>query len=159
MRQLLREAAEALLAAGWTKRDLERRLHVGSGNLDKRLNGEGKLTLDYLMDFAAVLDIPPSQLLLLAYPEVEAGARRNLSDWIARRTPVERRAALAALPATRVELENLLRSVVRDELDRRRPSGGPQPAPQPANGSSPSSIDELPSWIDSFRRLFGRSSS
>ena len=91
LRQLLREAVEALLRDGWTKRALGRRLGVGNGNLGKLLSGESRLTVDHLMAFAEVLDVPVSQLLSLAFPEQEAGAKRSLSDWIARRSPTSAR--------------------------------------------------------------------
>jgi transcriptional regulator with XRE-family HTH domain len=136
LRQLLREAVEALLHDGWTKRALGRRLGVGNGNLGKLLSGESRLTVDHLLAFAEVLDVPVSQLLALAFPEQEAGATRSLSDRIARRGPAERDAVLAGLPRTRAELEEVLRGALRDELDRRGltappagPNGGAPPAP------------------------------
>jgi len=133
---LLREAVEALVDEGWTKRRLDRELGIGNGNLNKLFSGEMRLTVDHLLAFAAVLDVPPSQLLALAYPEQEAAAQRSLSDRIARRSPAERDAALAGLPRTRAELEELLRGALCAELDRRGltappagPIGGATPAP------------------------------
>lgn len=133
LRQLLREAVEALLDDGWTKRALGRRLGVGNGNLGKLLSGESRLTVDHLLAFAEVLDVPVSQLLSLAFPEQEAAAGRSLSDWIARRGPAERDAALAGLPRTRAELEEVLRGALCAELDRR----GLTAAPAGPNGVAP----------------------
>ncbi len=136
LRQLLSEAVEALFRDGWSKRALGRRLGVGNGNLGKLLSGESRLTVDHLMAFAEVLDVPVSQLLSLAFPEQEAAAKRSLSDWIARRSPAERDAALAGLPRTRAELEEVLRRAFCAELDRRGltappagPNGGAPTAP------------------------------
>ena len=80
LRQVLREA---VAASGWTKRALEKRLVLGSGNLDKLLDGRLEIKVRHLRAFAELLDVPLADFVTLGYPEQAAAAKRRLTDWIA----------------------------------------------------------------------------
>jgi transcriptional regulator with XRE-family HTH domain len=127
LRQVLREAVKL---TGRTHRDLEDELHIGHGNIQKLLTGRVRLTVRHLQAFAALLDVPAAEFLTVAYPEQAASARRHLPDLLAAGLEGdERRAASAALPASREELVEIVRAAVSAELDRR--------APAPPSGSRP----------------------
>ncbi len=103
LRQVLREA---VAASGWTKRALEQRLVLGSGNLDKLLDGRLEIKVRHLRAFAELLDVPLADFVTLGYPEQAAAATRRLTDWIA---PSHRSHDLAAV----------VRAAVEEELARR----------------------------------------
>jgi len=128
LRQVLREAVRL---TGRTHRDLEDELHIGHGNIQKLLTGRVRLTVRHLLAFAVLLDVPAAEFLALAYPEQVATARRHLADLLAPGLEGnERRAASAALPASREELAEVVRAAVSAELDRRAP-GPPSPGGRP----------------------------
>lgn len=104
LRQVLREA---VAASGWTKRALETRLVLGSGNLDKLLDGRLEIKVRHLRAFAELLDVPLADFVTLGYPEQAAAAKRRLTDWIA---PEHR---------GREELAAVVRAAVEEELARR----------------------------------------
>ncbi|HEX9669239.1 MAG TPA: helix-turn-helix transcriptional regulator [Thermoanaerobaculia bacterium] len=128
LRQVLREAVRL---TGRSHRDLEEQLEIGHGNIQKLLTGRARVTVRHLLAFAELLDVPAAEFLALAYPEQAAAARRHLPDLLAPGLePNERRAASAALPASREELAEIVRAAVRAELDQR--------APAPSRGARPS---------------------
>ncbi|HEX9670082.1 MAG TPA: helix-turn-helix transcriptional regulator [Thermoanaerobaculia bacterium] len=118
LRQVLREA---VAASGWTKRALERRLVLGSGNLDKLLEGKLEIKVRHLRAFAALLDVPVADFVTLGYPNQAAAAKHRLTDWIApsHRSPEGRVAALAGAAPSRDELAAVVRAAVEEELARR----------------------------------------
>jgi transcriptional regulator with XRE-family HTH domain len=117
LRQVLREA---VAASGWTKRALERRLVLGSGNLDKLLDGRLEIKVRHLRAFAALLDVPLADFVTLGYPN-QARAKHRLTDWIApsHRSHEARAAALAGPAPSRDELAAVVRAAVEEELARR----------------------------------------
>jgi transcriptional regulator with XRE-family HTH domain len=118
LRQVLREA---VAASGWTKRALEKRLVLGSGNLDKLLDGTLEIKVRHLRAFAELLDVPLADFVTLGYPNQAAAASRRLTDWIApeHRGPAGRVAALAGAAPGREELAAVVRAAVAEELTRR----------------------------------------
>ena len=104
LRQVLREA---VAASGWTKRALETRLVLGSGNLDKLLDGRLEIKVRHLRALAELLDVPLADFVTLGYPDQAAAAKRRLTDWIA---PEHR---------GREELAAVVRAAVEEELARR----------------------------------------
>ncbi len=134
--QVLREAVRL---TGRSHRDLEDELRIGHGNIQKLLDGRMRLTVRHLMAFAALLDVPAPEFLAVAFPEQAASARRHLPDLLASALGGDaRRAALAALPASREELAEIVRATVSAELDRRAPAPSPGSRPRrPRRGLRP----------------------
>lgn len=115
LRQLLREAVDA---SRMYTRDIEAAIGVGHGNLERLLNGILELRVRHLLAFARLLSIPPAELLELGCRAATQTAQRRLGDWLG----PERRQRLGGgsrLPATPEELSELIRRVVREELDAR----------------------------------------
>ena len=113
LRQILREA---VAASGWTKRALEKRIVLGSGNLDKLLDGRMEIKVRHLRAFADLLDVPVADFVTLGYPNQAAAAKRRLTDWIA---PSYR---------SREELAAVVRAAVAEELARREPAAAREKA-------------------------------
>lgn len=118
LRQVLREA---VAASGWTKRALETRLALGSGNLDKLLDGRLEIKVRHLRAFADLLDVPLADFVTLGYPDQAAAAKRRLTDWIApsHRSHEASAAALAGPAPSREELAAVVRAAVEEALARR----------------------------------------
>jgi hypothetical protein len=123
---------------------LEDQLQIGHGNINKLLTGRLRLTVRHLLAFGADRraggGVPGARLP----PEQAATARRHLPDLLAPGLEGnQRRAASAALSASREELAEIVRAAVRAELDQRAsaPSRGARPS-RPRRGLRP--VDSAP---------------
>jgi transcriptional regulator with XRE-family HTH domain len=115
IRQVIREA---LRASGRGRRDLEERLHIGRGNLERLTDGTLRITLRHLLSLAELLEVPPTDFLALGCPETMAAARRRLTDWIAPGRPLDaaRSPAGGPPPLGREEVAEIVREELRKAL-------------------------------------------
>lgn len=120
LRQLLREAVDA---SRMHVRDIEAAVGVGHGNLDRLLNGTLELRVRHLLAFARLLSIPPAELLELGCRTATQTAQRRLVDWLGPERS-QRLGGASRLPATPEELSEMIRMIVREELEARDQSGG-----------------------------------
>jgi DNA-binding Xre family transcriptional regulator len=113
LRQILREAVRA---TRMSSRDLERRLGIGNGNLNRMLDGTLDLRVRHLLALADLLDVPPSDIFELGCPDAVSRAKRRLGDWIGKRSsePAEPTAASLSLD----QLRELIRDAVREEMEQ-----------------------------------------
>jgi DNA-binding Xre family transcriptional regulator len=115
LQQLRQVFREALRATRLRDRDLERRLGIGHGNLQRLLDGRLDLRVRHLLALAELLSVPPGDLLEHGCPEAAGQAKRRLGDWIGQRSgkPAETTAASLSLD----QLKDLIRSAVRAEIE------------------------------------------
>ncbi len=122
LRRLLREAVES---SRMYVRDIEAAIEVGHGNLERLLNGTLELRVRHLIAFARLLSIPPAELLELGCRTATQTAQRRLVDWLGPERS-QRLGAASRLPTTPEELSEMIRTVVREELDARDRSAAAQ---------------------------------
>lgn len=115
MKELRRVLAEAVKATRLTRRELERALGLGSGNLSRWEDGTLEIRLRHLLGLAAVLNVPPADFLELGFPELHRNARYRLADWLGPNEPPRKRKSGKDLPTTAEELKELIREVMREE--------------------------------------------
>ncbi|HEX5759800.1 MAG TPA: helix-turn-helix transcriptional regulator [Thermoanaerobaculia bacterium] len=134
LRRLLQARVERLPLS---RRQIEDRLGIGHGNLNKLFRGQAELHLRHLLAFAELFGVSPGELLEAGCPETTAAATRTVEDVLAEarrgREPEEGRAVHWRMPATAEELTDLLRKEIRRELAARgldgpstRPGGEPE---------------------------------
>ena len=75
LRELL---AYAIQFAGFTQRDIERKLGLAGGTLSRRLTGGTDLKLDHILTICRVIGFPPSRFFRAAYPELEDAGDKAL---------------------------------------------------------------------------------
>lgn len=111
LRAVLREAVAACRRSS---RDMEEELGLGHGSLQRLLDGRIDIRVQHLLAIARLLQIHPVEFLELGFPEWPA--RYRLIDWMG---PDQRKRAAgkSGLPTTREELAELIRGIVREELD------------------------------------------
>jgi transcriptional regulator with XRE-family HTH domain len=114
LRALVREALPTYHGAG---RALEEALGIGHGNLAHLLEGRLELRVRHLLAIAKMLSVPPHQFLELGCPETTDAAHRDLTDFVSRTLPPQRKVAVQAAKA--VDLDNRIRRIVREELEAR----------------------------------------
>ena len=124
LRPLLRLA---IAASGLPVRAIETRLGIRHGRLDDLLDGRSELQVRHLLAAAHMLKVPPQDFLALGCPAAQEEARHRLKDWI-EPLPFGPERANGAEPqaiASREGLVEIIRRVVREELDasRERPGG------------------------------------
>ncbi len=98
-------------------RDLERTLGIGHGKLEQLLNGEMEIRLRHVLAMAEVLGVSPGDLLTIGCAEATRRARKRVVDWLPHLAPKKEG---TPLPATREELDEMVRGIVQEELDARR---------------------------------------
>jgi DNA-binding Xre family transcriptional regulator len=103
-------------------RDLERTLGVGSGKMEKLLNGEMEIRLRHVLAMAQILDVSPGDLLTAGCAEATRRARRRVVDWLPHLAP---KTEGSPLPANREDLAELIREILREELDARETAAAP----------------------------------
>lgn len=94
-------------------RDLERTLGIGNGKLEHLLNGELEIRLRHVLALADVLGVSPGDLLTAGCADATRRARQRVSDWLPHLAP---KPEGAPLPATREELAEMIRGLLREEL-------------------------------------------
>jgi DNA-binding Xre family transcriptional regulator len=116
LQQLRLVLREAVRATRLRDRDLERRLGIGHGNLNRVLDGQLDLRVRHLIALADLLDVPPGDLLELGCPDAVSRAKHRLGDWIGQRSakPAEPTAASLSLD----QLKELIKSAVREEIEQ-----------------------------------------
>jgi transcriptional regulator with XRE-family HTH domain len=100
-------------------RELERALGIGHGRLERLLNGELEIRLRHVLAMADVLGVSPGDLLTVGCAEATRRARRRVVDWLPHLAPKQEG---TPLPASREDLAEMIREILREELDA-RPSG------------------------------------
>jgi len=97
-------------------REVEKRLDMGHGSLNRIFNGKIDLKLRHILSVLEALDVPPEQFFRLAYREkkdVQAQTTaREILDLLDARMP-------SARPAVAEEPERNEASISDEELDRR----------------------------------------
>ncbi|HWN43364.1 MAG TPA: hypothetical protein VNW71_14145 [Thermoanaerobaculia bacterium] len=115
LRAVLREA---VVACRRSNRDLEDDLGLGHGSLQRMLDGRIDIRVHHLVEIARILQVHPMEFLELGFPDWPA--RHHLSEWM--KPDLRKRATKRpGLPATREELSELVRGIVREEIDAREP--------------------------------------
>lgn len=109
-RHVLRELARMLRMP---VRDLENTLGIGHGKLERLLNGELEIRLRHVLAMAEVLGVSPGDLLTAGCADATRRARRRVSDWLPHLAPKQEG---TPLPATREELAEMIRDLLREEL-------------------------------------------
>ena len=94
-------------------RDLENTLGIGHGKLERLLNGELEIRLRHVLALAEVLGVSPGDLLTAGCADATRRARRRVSDWLPHLAPKQEG---TPLPATREELAEMIRDLLREEL-------------------------------------------
>jgi len=117
LRQLL---ARAVRASGRPRRDLEREIGLGSGSLERMLAGTLDLKVEYLVNLARLLRIPPGDLLAAGCPRATAAARHRLADWIGPGDSDPPSPAAPPPPPSPDQLAAMIRAAVRAELSARQ---------------------------------------
>lgn len=80
LRHLLSQVTRA---AGLGRRQLEERIGVSHGNLDRLFDGQLDLRVRHLVALAQLLEVRPGQLLDLGCPDATAAARQDVEDILA----------------------------------------------------------------------------
>jgi hypothetical protein len=122
LRALLRETVAVLRRP---TRELERELGIGSGRLRDLLDGTLELRVYHLLAFARVLSVPPEDLLAYSCAETRRTARYRLANWLPyldKNKPSNANAN--AKPAEPDQLREVIRSVIREELEQLSPADG-----------------------------------
>jgi transcriptional regulator with XRE-family HTH domain len=103
-------------------RNLERTLGVGSGKLERLLNGEMEIRLRHILAAAEILGVAPGDLLTVGCAEATRRARRRVVDWLPHLAP---KAEGPPFPASREELAEMIREILHEETAAApsRPSG------------------------------------
>ena len=114
LRALMRDAVASCRRSN---RELEDALGLGHGTLQRLLDGRIDVRVYHLLALARLLQVHPVEFLEQAFPDWPA--RHRLTDWM---NPDQRKneAGRSGMPATREELAELIREIVREELDRPR---------------------------------------
>jgi transcriptional regulator with XRE-family HTH domain len=122
LRQILGRAVDA---SGIQRRDVERALKLRNGTLGKLLDGTMDLRVEHLTALARLLKVPPGDFLRLGCPQTRAAATYRLTDWLGPQNQNTAPAPPAAYtPPTPEELVEMIRAVVREELDARKGKTG-----------------------------------
>jgi transcriptional regulator with XRE-family HTH domain len=116
LQQLRAVIREAVRSSRLRDRDLERRLGIGHGNLNRVLDGQLDLRVRHLIALADVLSIPPGDLLELGCPDAVSRAKHRLNDWIGQR--FDKPAEPTATSLTLDQLKELIKSAVREEIEQ-----------------------------------------
>ncbi len=103
-------------------RDLERTLGVGSGKMEKLLNGELEIRLRHVLAMAEVLGVSPGDLLTVGCAEATRRARRRVVDWLPHLAP---KGEGTPLPASREDLAEMIREILRAELGAHETAAAP----------------------------------
>lgn len=134
LRDVLRQAVKA---CGLSARDIERAVGLGSGCLERILDGRNDLRVRHILGFADFLKVPPQDFLELGTPQPEGGTKYRLSDWLRPRRPYEPASTAksnngassedlaklvndAVQKAMAGELKDAVRAVVREEMETTR---------------------------------------
>jgi transcriptional regulator with XRE-family HTH domain len=115
-RHILREL---LRMAHIPVRQLERTLGVGSGKLERLLNGEMEIRLRHILAAAEVLGMAPGDLLTIGCGDASRRAQRRVVDWLPHLAP---KAEGPPFPTRREELAQMIREILAEELDAREPA-------------------------------------
>lgn len=118
LRALLREAVAVLRRP---TRELERELGIGNGRLRDLLEGNLELRVYHLLAFARVLSIPPEDLLAYSCAETRRTARYRLANWLPY-LDKNKPSAAEAKAAEAEQLREMIRSVVREEMEQISPA-------------------------------------
>ena len=118
---LLTVLSRAILALPGPRRNLEDRLGIGRGNVDRLLDGRMEMRVRHILALARELEVAPGDFFALGCPGATENARYQLADRLAparHPTRAEKVAAEPATPAAGVveELRPLLRQMIREEL-------------------------------------------
>ncbi len=119
-------------ASGRGRRDLEERLGIGHGNLERLFDGRVRLGVRHVLAFAELLGVRPGALLDLGCPETTAGARREVADWLAPGHQAMAGGLAEQKARDRRELAAMIDESVRRALERSgvRPPDGAAEAPR-----------------------------
>jgi hypothetical protein len=121
LRSLRQILARAVDASGLQRREIERAMNLRNGSLGELLDGNVDLRVDHLTALARLLRIPPGDFLRLGCPQTGATASYRLTDLLGPQDPNPAPAPPAAYkPPTPEELVEMIRAVVREELDARK---------------------------------------
>lgn len=114
LRQVMRKS---IAAARLLVRDLEKRLGITHGALEKLLDGRQEIRLRHLLALAEMLQVSPADLLETGCPAAHGAAKYKMSDWLGTTAKNAKKAAAEtpALPSA-AELADLIRQTVREEL-------------------------------------------
>ena len=122
LRSLLRQA---VAVSPLTTRQLERAMGLGSGYLGRLLDGRLEIKVRHLVDLARLLRVPPSHFLHFGCPDATRGAVTGLGKILGLKEQPDpflaSRAAGDGVPASREELIETIRGVVRELLGTREP--------------------------------------
>ena len=126
LRSLRQVLARAVEVSGLQRRDVERALKLRNGTLGKLLDGTLDLRVEHLTALARLLKVPPGDFLRLGCPQTRAAATYRLTDWLGPQDPGPQdpnpapETPDAYKPPTPEELVEMIRAVVREELDARK---------------------------------------
>lgn len=120
LRALLRETVAVLRRP---TRELERELGIGSGRLRDLLDGTLELRVYHLLAFARVLSVPPEDLLAYSCAETRRTARYRLANWLPY-LDKNKQSNANAKTAESDQLREVIRSVIREELEQLSPANG-----------------------------------
>ena len=118
LRSLRQVLARAVEVSRLQRRDVERTLKLLDGSLDLRV--------EHLTALARLLKVPPGDFLRLGCPQTRAAATYRLTDWLGPQDPGPQdpdpapETPDAYKPPTPEELVEMIRAVVREELDARK---------------------------------------
>jgi len=121
LRSLRQVLARAVEVSRLQRRDVERVLKLRNGTLGKLLDGTLDLRVEHLTALARLLNVPPGDFLRLGCPQTRAAATYRLTDWLGPQDPNPAPETPPAYkPPTPEELVEMIRAVVREELDARK---------------------------------------
>lgn len=121
LRALLREAIASLRL---TNREAEGAMGIAHGSLEALLSGKLELRVRHLLALAELLKVSPADFLALGCPTAEDEARHDLVEWLSPPARGMVRAAPVRVPS---DLADLVRTTIREELERaRRGPNGPE---------------------------------
>ncbi|HEX7184920.1 MAG TPA: hypothetical protein VF756_24045 [Thermoanaerobaculia bacterium] len=125
-RQLRSLVRQAVNASSLGVRQLERAMGLGSGYLERLLDGRLEIKVRHLVDLARLLRVPPSHFLHFGCPDANRSAVSGLGKVLGLKEQPDpfltsRTAARDGVPASREELVETIRGVVREILGTGEP--------------------------------------
>jgi DNA-binding Xre family transcriptional regulator len=118
LREVMRKS---IASARLPVRDLEQRLGITHGALEKLLDGRQEIRLRHVLALSQMLQVTPADLLETGCPDAHSSPKYKMSDWLGTKPESKsgKKAAAETPPAlpSAAELAELIRQTVREELE------------------------------------------
>lgn len=137
LREVMRQS---IAAAHLLVRDLESRLGITHGALEKLLDGRQEIRLRHVLALAQMLQVSPADLLETGCPEAHSSPKYKMADWLGTKSESKgAKNAAAETPAavpSATELAEMIRQTVREELKTQSATQSAAPAAAEAAGGA-----------------------